>query len=86
MNAVAFDTHAYIKKLVSVGFTEAQAETQSQALTDLVVGQLAAKEDLAREIETLRAEIKASEYRITIRLGGIMAAGIGIVAILVKLL
>jgi len=86
MNAVAFDTHAYIKKMVAVGFTEVQAEVQSQALTDLVVGQLATKEDLAREIETLRVEIKAVEYRLTIRMGGMLAAAVGVVTVLVKLL
>jgi len=82
MNAVAFDTHAYVKKLVSVGFTEVQAEAQSQALTDAITSGLATKDD----IKELKAEIKAVEYRLTIRMGGMLAAAVGVVTVLVKLL
>jgi len=82
MNAVAFDTHAYIKKLVSIGFTEVQAEEQSQALTDAITSGLATKDD----IKELKAEMKAVEYRLTIRMGGMLAAAVGVVTVLVKLL
>jgi hypothetical protein len=40
-----------------------------------------------KELEvTLRREIKELEYRLTIRLGGMLAAAVAIVAALVKLL
>ncbi|MBF0565892.1 MAG: DUF1640 domain-containing protein [Nitrospirae bacterium] len=29
-----FDTHAYVKKLKAVGFTEEQAEVQTQAIVE----------------------------------------------------
>ncbi|GEO82004.1 CCDC90 family protein [Pararhodospirillum oryzae] len=60
MNALPFalDTHAFIKKMVGAGMTEAQAE----AVTDLVreaqgaaIGELATKTDLA----ALRADLAA---------------------------
>jgi hypothetical protein len=68
---IVFDTHTYVKKLRSVGFTEEQAE----ALAKLVDERLTTKQDL-RELE----------LRLTIRLGTIVATGIAIVATLVKLL
>ena len=58
---------------------------------------LVTKEDLHREIESLRREMMAGftqvdfrfiqlEQRLTIKLGGLIALSIGIVAALVKLL
>ena len=32
MSVLVFDTHAYVKRLTSVGFTEEQAEVQAEAL------------------------------------------------------
>ena len=79
MSTITFDTHAYVKKLKAVGVTEEQAEVQAQAITDLVNDRLATKEDLERALKEL-------EYRLIIRLGGMMVVSIGIVATLVKLL
>jgi hypothetical protein len=73
--AIAFDTHEYVKKLKSVGFTEEQAEVQATALADLIDEQLATKQDL-RELE----------LRLTVKLGALLSAGIVITAALVKLL
>jgi len=75
MNAVAFDTHAYIKKLVSVGFTEVQAEAQCQALSLVLSDQVATKADL-----------KELEQRLIIKLGSMIVVAIGILAVLIKLL
>ena len=61
MSALAFDTHAAVKKLKEAGFTEQQAEAQTALLTDVIAGELATKRDietLRRDIETLRAELK----------------------------
>jgi len=92
-HVIAFDTHAYVKKLVAVGVKEAQAEVQAEMLTQLLDDNLVSKHDM-KEMETslrhdmadLRGEMKELEMRLTIRLGAIMAAGIAIVATLVKLL
>jgi len=85
-NNVAFDTLAYAKKMKAVGFTEQQAEAQAEALAEIVENRLATKQD----IEGLKRDIKELEIRLrhdlTIRLGGMLVAGIAIVATLVKLL
>lgn len=41
---------------------------------------------LRSEMNTLRAEVKELEYRLTIKLGGMLVVGIGVVATLIKLL
>ena len=75
MGAVAFDTLSYANKLKSAGFTQEQAEIQAQAFAEIIEDRLATKQDL-----------KELEMRLTIRLGGMMAASIAIMAALVKLL
>ena len=49
MAAVTFDTHEFVKKLKSAGFSESQAEAiaeaQSDSLTQALVSQLATKAD-----------------------------------------
>jgi hypothetical protein len=72
--AVVFDTLEYAKKLKAAGFTDMQAEVQTEALADLFETQLATKRGL-----------KELEYRLLIRLGGMLAIVIGLVAAIVKL-
>jgi len=140
MNASGFDTHAYVKKLTAVGFTEEQAEVQTRVIAELIESHLATKHDLKvlevtmkelemslrrdmkeletslrrdmkeleaslkadmkeletslrrdmKELETsLRRDMKELELRLrhdlTLRLGGMLAAGIAVIAALVKL-
>ena len=69
----------------AVGVPEEQAKVQANALRELIDERLATKQDL-RELETrLDNTIEKLEYRLTIRLGGMMAASVAIVAALVKL-
>ncbi|CAC9508082.1 hypothetical protein [uncultured Gammaproteobacteria bacterium] len=75
MSVIAFDTLTYAKKLKASGFTEQQAEVQAEAMAELVNEQLATKRDL-----------KELEMSLVLRLGGIMVAGITIIATLVKIL
>ncbi len=77
--SIPFDTLSYAKRLKSVGFTEEQAEAQAEALGNIVNEQLVSREFLDMRLKEL-------EYRITFRLGSMMAASIAIVAALVKLL
>ncbi len=79
---VAFDTLTYATKLRDAGFTQEQAEVQAHALADIVEERLATKQDIA----TLRCDIKDMEYRMTIRLGAMLAVSITIMGALVKLL
>ena len=82
MATVTFDTLAYAKKLKAAGFTDQQAEVQAQAFAEIIEERLATKQD----VELLRRDMKELEMRLTLRLGGMMAASIAIVAALVKLL
>ena len=75
VNAIAFDTLAYAKKLIEAGFTQEQAEVQAEALAEIIDERLATKQDL-RELE----------MRLIIRLGAMMAASMAIVRALGKLL
>jgi hypothetical protein len=70
---------AYAKKLKAAGFTEDQAKIRTQALAEIIEERLATKQDL-KELE-LRLK-----HDLTLRLGGMLVAGIAIVATLVKLL
>ncbi len=75
MKAIPFDTLAYANKLMGAGFTKAQAEIQAEAIAALINDNLATKRDL-QELES----------RLLLKLGGMMAASIAVVATLVKLL
>jgi len=85
MTTLTFDTLGYAKKLQELGFTREQAEGFAEIQRDIIEDRLATKQDL-RELETrLDNKIEKLEYRLTIRLGAMMAASIAIVAALVRL-
>ncbi len=66
-----FDTHAFVKKLVTAGMPEAQAEVIAQEQTRLIDENLATKVDL-----------KQLEQSITIRTGAMILALGGFLAAL----
>lgn len=93
MGTVTFDTLKFANTLKEAGVPPAQAEAEATALSEVLeinLRDLATKEDLHREIESLRRDMDArfiqTEQRLVIKLGGLMAFSIGIVAALVKLL
>ena len=59
--AIAFDTHRFVKRLTDSGFTERQAETLAEEHVALLNANLATKGDVAEieaGIEALRQETK----------------------------
>ena len=100
MADLAFDTHRYIKRLTDVGMPEKQAEVIAYEQRALIDDQLATKQDIAaleaatrQDIAEVKRDIKESEQRLVIRLGGMMIAGFGmmiagfgVIAALIKLL
>lgn len=78
-SAIIFDTHSYVKKLKAVGFTEEQAEVQTEVIADLVEDQLATK----RDIQELELRLK---HDLTVRMGAIVAAGVAAIAAIIKLI
>ncbi|WP_040335221.1 DUF1640 domain-containing protein [Candidatus Magnetobacterium casense] len=60
-DTLIFDTHAYVKKLKAVGFTEEQAEVQAEAMSDLIEEGLATKRDLKELEVALKRDMKDLE-------------------------
>ena len=86
MTTITFDSLNYAKKLEAAGFTREQAEVQTPAIREVIEEQLATKRDL-KDLETsLEGKLRDLEYRLTIRLGAMIAAAVATVATLVKLL
>ena len=85
MNTIMFDTHQFVKKLTSAGFSEQQAEVQAEAIAGLIEDQLASKKD----IKLLESELHQLEerltYKLTLRLGSMLVVAISIVTALVRL-
>ena len=78
------DTLAYAKRLREAGFSEQQA-SQAQALAAAMSESLATKQDLAELGSRIDVRFADLERRMTIRLGGIVVAGIGVISVLVRL-
>ncbi|MGQ0591991.1 MAG: hypothetical protein ACT4QB_04875 [Gammaproteobacteria bacterium] len=97
MNAIAFDTLKFAKRLKEAGFTEQQAEALAAAEAEFIEQNLATKRDIAdlkRELEVkieqirsdLARDMKDLEYRMTIKLGAMLVVAVGAMATLAKLL
>lgn len=91
MTALTFDTLAYSKKLRAAGFTEQQAEVQTEAIAEIIEERLATKRDiielkneLKRDILELNRDIEEMSYRLTIRMGFMIAASVTILGALIK--
>jgi hypothetical protein len=88
MSAIAFDTHAFVKRLTGAGMPEPQAEALADEQKRLLDDQIATKrdlEDVRRDIAEVRRDIREAEQRLTIRLGVMLAAAVAILGALVSL-
>jgi len=57
--AIAFDTHRFVKRLTDCGFTEKQAETLADEYVSLLNGNLATKTDIEALRQATKADIEA---------------------------
>lgn len=73
MTTTTFDTLAFAKKLKAAGFTEEQAETLAHAQAEVIDERLVTREHLDNRLQAL-------EYRLTIKLGTMIAVGVGFLA------
>ena len=80
MATITFDTLKFVQTLREAGINDKQAEAIAAAVRDAHASTDAATKQDLREFE-LRLK-----HDLTLRLGGMLAAGIAIVAALVKLL
>ncbi|MDE0033912.1 MAG: DUF1640 domain-containing protein [Deltaproteobacteria bacterium] len=80
--AIAFDTHRFVKRLTESGFTEKQAETLAEEHVALLNANLATKGDIAE----VNAQIEAVKADLLKWLFGALIAQGGLIVALVKLL
>jgi hypothetical protein len=82
MATVTFDTLKFANRLKDAGVPATHAEAEAKALSEVFetnLSELATKEDL-------RHEIKELELRMTIKLGSIVIAGLGVMTLIFKFL
>lgn len=96
-NAIAFDTHIFVKKLQEAGFTEKQAEVLASTQAELIDERLATKRDM-KELETgLKHDIKEMEVQLEAKIAETKAdiikwnvssilAAVGLFTAIIKLL
>ena len=77
----AFDTLGYAKRLREAGVPNPQAEGHVEAAREFIMTELVTKQDLLALETRLEARIDTQTLRLTVRLGGIVAAGFGILAV-----
>lgn len=75
---IAFDTLGYSKALQKAGITAKNADAHAEAARDFIMSDLMTKADLAAAMDNLT-------LRLTVRLGGLLMAGVGALAVLIKL-
>jgi hypothetical protein len=77
--AFAFDTLGYAKRLRDSGIASHQAEAHAEAAREFIMTELVTKTDLSSAIET-------QTLRLTVRLGGMIAGGFGVMAAITGIL
>jgi hypothetical protein len=87
MSTVTFDTLKFVRTLEAAGVESAQAEAISSAVRDSHdAADLATKADL-RELKTeIKADLRELELRMTIKLGTMIAAAVGVAVALMKMI
>ena len=73
-DAIAFDTHRFVKRLTECGFTERQAETLADEQVALLNGNLATKADIAKVEAALKADIAKVEAALKADIAKVEAA------------
>jgi hypothetical protein len=75
MSSTTFDTLGCFEKLKAAGVPEVQAKAQVEVLREVIEDKLATKQDLEK-----------LEYRLTIRIGSMIAAAVALLAALTALI
>ena len=86
MSSPIFDTHAYVRRLVEAGVPEPQAEVLAMEHARIFGEHMATKGDIEASAASLRRDMKEIEYRLLIKLGGMVTVAIGAFAALTRAL
>ena len=84
--AIAFDTHQFVKNLTESGFTEQQAEALAKEQVQLLNGNLATKVDILAVKTELEAKIEAAKVDLLKWMVMAMIAQGTLIVALIKLL
>ncbi|MFZ2124790.1 DUF1640 domain-containing protein [Rhodoferax sp.] len=86
MSVITFDTLKFAERLEKAGLTREQAaafaDAQKDVFAEALDTQVATKADIVR----LENRLEQMELKLTVKLGALTAASIGVVAALVKML
>lgn len=87
----AFDTLGYAKRLRDAGVTSEQAEAHAEATRDFIMAELVTRSDLLSlrqemdsRVQRLEMAIENHMLRMTVRLGGMVAVAVAILAAINK--
>jgi hypothetical protein len=83
--AFAFDTLGMRRSFVNMAIPQDQAEAHAEAAREFIMAELVTKPDLQAAIISVRQEIDALRLRLTIRMGVMLAAGLSILAAVLRL-
>ncbi len=90
--AFAFDSLGYAKKLRDAGVSQDEAEAHAEAAREFIMTELATHTDLdilRRELdgklENIALRLDAQTLRLTVRMGVMLAAGLSILAAVLRL-
>jgi hypothetical protein len=94
MSSVTFDTLQFVQTLTESGFDQKQAEGVAKALRNVQnETEYVTKSDikeleltLKAEVQSIRTEMQAAEYRMTIKLGAMLGGSIALMAGVLKLM
>ncbi len=94
MSSVTFDTLQFVQTLTESGFDQKQAEGVVKALRNVQnETEYVTKSDikeleltLKAEVQSIRTEMQAAEYRMTIKLGAMLGGSIALMAGILKLM
>lgn len=82
---IPFNTLAYTQRLKRSEISVEHAEAHAEALTDFLQDNIATSRDLKDTEVRLTSVVEKKGLQLTIVLGSMMAAGIGLLAIVIKL-
>lgn len=86
---LVFDTLAYAKKLIDAGVPPKQAEIQAETMVEVIEERIATKKDLKELRVDFKRDMKELEmrlaYQLTLRLGAMIAVGITVLGLLLRL-
>ena len=83
--AFAFDTLGYAKKLTAAGVPQLEAEAHAEAAREFIMAELVTKTDLQTLTAHFDAKLDTLSLRITVRLGAMLVAAVGVFAMIVRL-